>query len=353
MDMFDSAFLNHTQMIRKRSIIRVMALIYFVFTFILGINHIYTHQSISTISLVLLFNAFLSLGNIVLLANDKVSDQISSYFITIPLFFLMIYLVSTGGVANTGFLWIFVVPIVFLYLHGLKAGLKLLGIFLLSIIFILFVPNNLCLVTTYSFELRVRIILVFVLAILLASVYEYFNELLFKEIKIMTYTLDQIANEDQLTKIFNRRGILNFIELSKQKEISSYGIILCDIDYFKNFNDTYGHEAGDKVLIHIANLIKQTIRKIGVVARWGGEEFLIFVPHKNQEQTYQIAQQIRQNVISNPIKIDDKELQVTLSIGFVSTNQLDTNIDEIIKQADDYMYKAKQSGRDTIYPSLG
>jgi diguanylate cyclase (GGDEF)-like protein len=352
MEMLDSTFLHHTQMIRKRSIIRVLALIYFVFTFVLGINHIYTHQTISIISLILLLNAFLSLGNIVLLANNKISDKNASYLITVPLFFLMIYLTASGGVANTGFLWIFVVPIVFLYLHGLKTGLKLLGMFLVSIIIILFVPHNIFLSASYSFELKVRIILVFVLAILLASVYEYFNELLFKEIKLMTYTLDQIANEDQLTKIFNRRGILNFIELSKQKKITPYGIILCDIDHFKKFNDTYGHKLGDKVLIHTANIIKQTIKKIGVVARWGGEEFLIFLPHKDQMQTYHIAQQIRQNIISQPLIEDNKPLHITMSIGFVSTNEIDINIDDIIKQADDYMYQAKQASRDTIRPIL-
>jgi len=352
MEILEDSFLHHTKMIRKRSIIRVLALIYFIFTFIMGINHIYEHHAITSLSLILLSNAILSLFNIILLANNKISDKYSSYLITFPLFTMMVYLIYTGGVANTGFLWIFILPIVLLYLHGLKLGLMLLGVFLAIISFILLIPDNLLLHAHYSSELKVRIILVFSLAILLASVYEYFNEVLFSEIKYITYKLNNIANEDQLTKIYNRRGILNIIELSKQQNISSYGLILCDIDYFKKFNDTYGHEIGDKVLIHIANIIKNTIENKGVVARWGGEEFLIFLPKSDEIKTYLIAKEIRQKVISTPISIDNKELKVTLSMGYTVAFSIKTDIDTLIKEADRYMYEAKNAGRDCIKPTI-
>ena len=350
METFDNTFLHHTKMIKRRSIIRVLALIYFIFAFAMGINHIYETHYISTLSIVLISNALISLVNITLLANDKVSDRYASYLISFPLFIMMLYLIASGGVANTGFLWIFVVPIVFLYLHGLKSGLILLSVFLASILLVLFMPHDVLLTATYSFELKVRIILVFLLAILLASVYEYFNEVLFNEIKYMAYKLDSIANEDQLTQIYNRRGILNFIKISKEKKITPYGIILCDIDYFKKFNDTYGHEIGDKVLIHIANTIKHSIDKQGVVARWGGEEFLIFLPFRNQIETYHIANQIRQNVIKNPLVLNNIELEVTLSMGYLSTSNLSIDTDSIIKEADKYMYEAKEAGRDCIRP---
>jgi len=350
MDILDDSFLNHTKMLRKRSIIRALALIFFIFTFIMGIHHIYEHHSITTLGMVLLFNSFLSLSNISLLASHKISDQYASYLITFPLFLMMLYLIATGGVDNTGFIWIFIVPIVFLYLHGLKSGLILLSIFLLSISLILFMPEHILLTTHYSFALKIRIILVFLLAILLASVYEYFNEMLFNQIKHMTHKLDHLANEDQLTQIYNRRGILNFIELSKQHHITPYSLILCDIDYFKKFNDTYGHEIGDKVLIHIATIIKNTIETKGVVARWGGEEFLIFLPKADEIKTYLMAKEIRQKVISTPITLDNKELKVTLSMGYTVAFSIKTDIDTLIKEADKYMYEAKKTGRDTIKP---
>jgi len=352
METLDNSFLDHTKMLRKRSIIRVLALIYFIFTFIMGVNHIYEHHTITVLSIVLLFNSFLSLTNISLLANQKISDQYASYLITFPLFLMMLYLIATGGVDNTGFIWIFIVPIVFLYLHGLKSGLILLGVFLFSLTVILFIPENILISANYSTALKIRIILVFSLAILLASVYEYFNEMLFNQIQHMTHKLDRLANEDQLTQIYNRRGILNFIELSKQHHITPYSLILCDIDYFKKFNDTYGHEIGDKVLIHIANIIKNTIENKGVVARWGGEEFLIFLPKADEIKTYLIAKEIRQKVISTPISIDNKELKVTLSMGYTVAFSIKTDIDTLIKEADRYMYEAKKAGRDCIKPTI-
>jgi len=350
METLNNTFLHHTKMIKRRSIIRVLALIYFICAFVMGINHIYETLHISTLSIVLISNALLSLFNITLLANDKISDRYASYLISFPLFIMMLYLIYSGGVANTGFLWIFIVPIVFLYLHGLKSGLILLSVFLGSILLILFMPNDALLIATYSSELKIRIILVFVLAILLASVYEYFNEVLFNEIRYMAYKLESIANEDQLTQIYNRRGILHFIQISREKQISPYGIILCDIDYFKKFNDTYGHEIGDKVLIHIAHTIQQSIDRQGVVARWGGEEFLIFLPLKTQKETYNIANKIRQNIIKNPLILDDMTLKVTVSMGYTATSDLSIDTDDIIQKADKYMYEAKEAGRDCIHP---
>jgi len=336
-------------MFKRRSIIRVLALIFFVFTFILGFNQIYKH-GINVLGTILLFSSTISFINITLLANKKISDKNASCLISFPLFIVMIYLISTGGVANTGFLWIFIVPIVFLYLHGLRTGLIILGVFLVSIIYILFVPHNIFLTTTYTSALKIRVILVFSLAILLASVYEYFNEILFSNLRYMTNKLEHIANEDQLTKIYNRRGILNFIELSKQHNITPYSIILCDIDYFKKFNDTYGHEVGDKVLIHIADIINQSIEEQGVVARWGGEEFLIFLPKTDEIKSYMIAQSIRKRLMSNLLSIDNKELKVTLSMGYITEFSIATDIDTLIKQADMHMYEAKKAGRDTIRP---
>ncbi len=159
------------------------------------------------------------------------------------------------------------------------------------------------------------------------------------------------AYKDGLTEVFNRR----FLE-EKAKELflqyklsdAQVGIIMLDIDNFKKINDTYGHDVGDLVLIALVNTIKQIIRKNDIFIRYGGEEFIIILPNSNIENTYKIAEKIRQEIEKVKIHIGDKHFSFTISLGISEIHKDDKSIYDAIKRADMNLYKAKRNGKNRV-----
>jgi diguanylate cyclase (GGDEF)-like protein len=121
-----------------------------------------------------------------------------------------------------------------------------------------------------------------------------------------------------------------------------------DIDFFKKVNDTYGHDAGDEVLKHVASSIQKRMRKTDIVARLGGEEFCVLAVNMQDEAVDMIFDGLRQVIATSPVTVNNGEdtIQVTLSIGV--TTILDENLEEMVKKADALLYEAKESGRNRI-----
>lgn len=159
----------------------------------------------------------------------------------------------------------------------------------------------------------------------------------------------EASKTDPLTKLLNRRGFETLTEELFAKEPStSYSTILVDIDYFKMINDTYGHDMGDKVLVKLADKIKQHFRKNDICTRIGGEEFLIFLPNVQLEQSFKIAQRFKDE-IENIILMTDKnkKFKFTISAG-ISYATSKEELKESIKNADLALYEAKNAGRNQI-----
>jgi diguanylate cyclase (GGDEF)-like protein len=124
-------------------------------------------------------------------------------------------------------------------------------------------------------------------------------------------------------------------------------IAFIDIDNFKNINDKYGHTIGDKVLIIVSSIMKNSIRSSDLIARWGGEEFIIALINSDIEDSKKIINNIREKLLND---LELKALlaeELTISTGLTSLKN-DEGLDEIINRADNGMYKAKNSGKDTI-----
>jgi diguanylate cyclase (GGDEF)-like protein len=161
-----------------------------------------------------------------------------------------------------------------------------------------------------------------------------------REFEVKAYT-------DELTRIGNRAkfnsDLSNEIHNYKNSK-SPLSIIMLDIDYFKKFNDNYGHQIGDEVLIELASIVSLEIRSSDIFARWGGEEFIILLPNTNIEQAKHLAQKIRQKIQDNNFV---NNLKVTSSFGVA---QLDTFEDEkrLLKRVDDALYRAKDRGRNRV-----
>jgi diguanylate cyclase (GGDEF)-like protein/PAS domain S-box-containing protein len=159
-----------------------------------------------------------------------------------------------------------------------------------------------------------------------------------------------LARTDSLTGQTNRRY---FFELAMREFNASLRyqrpltIILFDIDGFKQVNDTFGHSIGDNVLMQVARSTAEQVRDVDVLARYGGDEFIILLPQTNAEQAFLIAERIRESVAATHLETENSGLAVTLSIGIadIRYNPKDEMIEDVIRRADQALYQAKRNGR--------
>jgi len=157
----------------------------------------------------------------------------------------------------------------------------------------------------------------------------------------------EFAIHDALTGIFNRHGVNELInqqieEVQRHKKALS--LIFFDIDFFKKVNDTYGHDIGDYVLVNIAKIVSDEIRSSDIFARWGGEEFIIFLPETPLVEAIEVAQKLRKSIETHAFSSIDS---ITCSFG-VTALQGKENKTSFIKRADELLYKAKESGRNCV-----
>lgn len=157
----------------------------------------------------------------------------------------------------------------------------------------------------------------------------------------------ELAARDPLTNIYNRKGLFDILK-QKIGEVHRYeralSVIFFDIDHFKQINDTYGHDAGDKVLIELSQMVSRGIRQSDIFARWGGEEFLIVLPETSKERAVMLAEKLRTTIENHSFgKIEN----ITCSFG-VTALQKDDSLQSLLKRVDMLLYKAKESGRNKV-----
>jgi diguanylate cyclase (GGDEF)-like protein len=166
--------------------------------------------------------------------------------------------------------------------------------------------------------------------------------------------LHSIANTDFLTQVSNRKHF--YIEMSKYYQISQkkrkpFALAMLDIDHFKNINDTYGHDIGDKVIKILAKTIKDNIKGRDIVARFGGEEFCIVLKDIDNAPAVNFFDSLRKKISLLSINIDEQtKISFTVSIGIATT--CNGSLEEMINKSDKHLYKAKKLGRNKVYSDL-
>jgi len=162
--------------------------------------------------------------------------------------------------------------------------------------------------------------------------------------------LVQLATEDPLTQLLNRRGMAEALNVSlatAARQGLSTSAIMVDIDHFKKVNDNFGHETGDRVIQQIAGLLSQMARASDVIARIGGEEYLLVLPDTPLESAKVLANRIRATIDENPLLIHRQTIHITVSLG-VACVEGAVNLDELSQGADRAMYLAKRGGRNRV-----
>ncbi|MEN8148093.1 MAG: diguanylate cyclase [Campylobacterota bacterium] len=280
---------------------------------------------------VLVFSSFLTFF-LTLITDYSFAIQVGStlsFSIAIALFIIALYLVFFKKNKNAIF---YLLAWSFFVLGVVVAHLSNIGV----------IPSTM--LTGFSSQIGSF----FELLLLSIGLAYYYNRLKDEHMEL-TYTNDrlrELSHTDVLTGSHNRRYFydrVNTLLSMAEDENSDFYLLMLDLDNFKNINDTYGHEAGDKVLISFTNTCKTMLREDDVFARFGGEEFVLFLPAVDEPTAVNIAKRINTAVRSTQFK-DAPDLEVTVSIG-ISHSTFDLN--ELLKEADTALYRAKAAGRDT------
>jgi diguanylate cyclase (GGDEF)-like protein len=183
----------------------------------------------------------------------------------------------------------------------------------------------------------------------LKSTRDQLKEALQQQFKL-TQELEKLATIDALTQVWNRRQLLQIgqHEINRAKRYNrDLSVLMIDIDHFKKINDTYGHGVGDEVLKTVAQTMLKSIRIADRLGRFGGEEFVIFLPESDSKGANHLAERIRKIIANLIISAPDVDFSLTVSIG-VATYQNHQSLEDVIKRADDALYQAKNQGRNRV-----
>jgi len=277
--------------------------------------------------------------------------RIASWLTAIMLCILALFLVISGGFAETGPLWVFPIIAIILFLQGANNGIKTSGALLVLIGLIFFAPVSFIALPEYGLDFKIRTFASLLATLLIIWTLEYSRNRAFLILEDLRYEMEVVSRTDYLTGIYNRRAMIEKLnaEISRFNRTGEiFSILLIDIDHFKQINDMYGHATGDFVIRTLCQLMQDQLREHDIVSRWGGEEFLILLPNTVTEQGHYVGELLRKNIESRELSVgEDTKLHLTVSIG-VSSAENTSDALVLVDQADERLYRAKRGGRNQV-----
>jgi diguanylate cyclase (GGDEF)-like protein len=193
------------------------------------------------------------------------------------------------------------------------------------------------------------------LIVLLLEAFLIYRPML-RAVKTSHAALMNAARTDPLTGCLNRRSFLEIADAEyarARRYHEPLAVLMLDIDHFKKINDTYGHPAGDGVLVNLVQVMRQTIRQSDQVGRLGGEEFALLMPHIELEAAVEVARRVLSDVAATSIALKDSCLSITVSIGVASAQYHDDDFLGLLARADHALYESKRAGRNRLEVSPG
>ncbi|OZI62527.1 biofilm regulation diguanylate cyclase SiaD [Bordetella genomosp. 11] len=166
----------------------------------------------------------------------------------------------------------------------------------------------------------------------------------------MNAALKESSIRDPLTNLLNRRALMERMKelsLAAEADQPAFVVAMLDVDHFKRINDRYGHDAGDRALTRLADIMRCSVRDSDDVARWGGEEFLVLLPNISLEEGEAVIDRILAGVRGNAIEVEGEQLLLTVSVG-MALHRNGESVSTTLSRADRALYLAKQAGRDRV-----
>lgn len=263
---------------------------------------------------------------------------------------LFLYLAGAAIEDGAAIMWLFAYPPIIFYISESRVGvLACTGGF--AALILLFSPlGDTVFATPYS--INFRLVMICTLAFEMVSCYVLDQSRRRSKLRLLQLAnqFEHAAKHDALTNLANRREATVCLEREYDRYLRHkrpFSLLLVDIDLFKSINDTYGHQAGDAVIVRVAGHLEQVCRKVDVVARWGGEEFLIILPETATPEALTIAERIRQTIAADAVLFEQQTLSVTISVGVGTIRRAET-VDRLLQRADEALYAAKLAGRNGV-----
>ncbi|MDL2272248.1 GGDEF domain-containing protein [Desulfovibrio sp. OttesenSCG-928-I05] len=246
--------------------------------------------------------------------------------------------------------WFILFPTMTMFSLGLRLGSLVFGLYYLFLLLLMLTPLSRYITMPLEESMRIRMLLAMLGAFVFSWWAEFIRENTRRALARSMERLEEEARTDVLTGLGNRRDFdaaFAWITAKFRRDMQPFSLAIIDLDWFKRINDTFGHAVGDKVLLHVSQVISRHIRASDRLFRWGGEEFTILMPGVGPEAAAAAAERIREAVAESPFMYEHVEISCTISVGLYSgTTTQDT--DEALAIADKNLYAAKDSGRNRV-----
>ena len=345
---FENDSVLHRQALVLFSILHAALIIFFIF-------FIYNFSRGEYIRSIYDFVTFIALIPLLYYLYNVKNIRLATYLLGGIMFISLTGLIIIDKNNSFVLVWIYAYLVLTIPLIGLKIGTIVTTIFYLIITTLSFNGINEWNYGTWNMASFYSVLISSVFFIFagyfLESSYVKANDELIKsreQEKTTIKELERISRSDQLTGLYNRRyfseRLMEEVERIKRNHTSAC-LIMLDIDFFKSINDTYGHPSGDLVLQEISATLRSILRSTDLLARWGGEEFMILLPETNPEHATIFAERMRKAIEEMTIK-DVKK--VTASFGVVEYDNSVGTIETALRYVDDALYKAKAQGRNKV-----
>lgn len=259
------------------------------------------------------------------------------------------YLLAGAG-DSSALMWCLTIIPVLVGTFGYRYSILILSSVFAASVWLLYGNPEMLSMPTYSDISVVRFLSAYSVLSLFAVAMDHSHSRSINKYKDLSLRVDQIAHQDQLTQLPNRHDMERRLEKKYQQYRlinQPFSILLADLDNFKFINDRYGHDVGDDVLHAIGILLGEPLRGEDVVARWGGNEFMVLLPTANAEAAVNIAERLRAQAGKLAMEAQGDKLRISLSAGVASIDKC-TGIDDLISTAENGLYQAKHMGRDMV-----
>jgi diguanylate cyclase (GGDEF)-like protein len=263
--------------------------------------------------------------------------------VTLPWILSVWVVVALPEAAASVFIWALVLPILLMFLLGRRIGLALSLVSLLGALAIALgrfgLPAN-----PDQLAYTANLVIAALAILVLSYVYERAREKAERDLRYLAVT-DTLTELPNRTLLYDNFARLKAMALRLKTPLS---LMLMDLDHFKQVNDRHGHDAGDRVLREVADLLRKRLRKSDQVYRMGGEEFLILMPDTSLEQAARLAEQLRTRFEAMAVSFHGHSIPLTTSIGITEMTRPEEDFDALLRRADQNMYWCKKNGRNQV-----
>lgn len=260
------------------------------------------------------------------------------------------YLVVDGGADGSGLFTCLAVTPALVSLLGFRLGSMLLGAMIPVLAGLFYFDVYLDPQRAFAPLAEIKFLANFIGLSLFAIGLDYFRHRMQATMVSLNRSIHEVAHRDQLTGLANRREMderLQQLWREYRQSGALFSVILCDVDDFKSFNDQYGHDFGDRIIVKVGQRLQYALRGNDLVARWGGDEFLVLLPGQNSRSAALIGERLRRRIAETSLTSKGQEVHLTISAGVACADSV-TELADLLKQADAGLYQAKNMGKDRL-----